>query len=46
MIYALKFLALVLVLVNVAAIQKFRLEKISNRDFVNKILTRAAKGLK
>jgi hypothetical protein len=46
MIYAFKFFALLLVLVNVAAIQKFRLEKMSDREFVNRFLTRAAKGLK
>lgn len=46
MIYALKFLALILVLVNVAALHKFRLEKVPNREFVAQLLARAAKGLK
>ena len=46
MIYATKFFLALISLVAVAAIMKFPMQKMSDREFVAQILARAAKGIK
>jgi hypothetical protein len=46
MIYAAKFFLALIALVSVAAVYKFPLKKVDNREFVAGILARAAKGMK
>jgi len=46
MIYAAKFFLALLSLVAVAAVYKFPLKKVENREFVAQIIARAAKGMK
>lgn len=46
MIYSVKALIAVLFLVSAAAVMKFPLQKIPDREFVAGILARAAKGMK
>lgn len=46
MIYAFKIFVAILVLVQVAALHRFPLQKKNDREFVAQILSRAAKGLK
>ncbi len=46
MIYAARFFLALIALVSVAAVYKFPLNKVADKDFVAGIKARAAKGLK
>lgn len=46
MIYAARFFLALIALVSVAAVYKFELKKVPDREFVAGILARAAKGMK